>query len=85
MPNRCYMCKAEEEMGDHLLLHCPKASTLCQLVCALFHIQWVMHYSVRGEGEGGAFKLEWCSSWQEKKKGWKVAFLCFFLVHLEGM
>ncbi|RVW77755.1 hypothetical protein CK203_050341 [Vitis vinifera] len=48
MPNRCYMCKAKEETGDHLLLHCPKASTLWQLVCALFHIQWVMHSLVRG-------------------------------------
>ena len=42
------MCKAEVEMGDRLLLHCPKASTLWQLVCALFPIQWVMHSSVRG-------------------------------------
>ena len=48
MPNRGYMCKAEEETRDHLLLHCPKASTLWQLVCALFHIQWVMHSSMRG-------------------------------------
>ena len=48
MPNRCYMCKAEEETRDHLLLHCLKASTLWQLVCALFHIQWVMHSSMRG-------------------------------------
>ncbi|RVW68261.1 putative ribonuclease H protein [Vitis vinifera] len=28
MPNRCYMCKAEVEMRDRLLLHCPKASTI---------------------------------------------------------
>ena len=39
MSNKCYMCKVEKEMGDHLLLHCLKASTLWQLVCALFHIQ----------------------------------------------
>ena len=48
MPNRCYMCKAEEETGDHLLLHCSKVSTLWQLAFALFHIQWVMHSSMRG-------------------------------------
>ncbi|RVW67633.1 hypothetical protein CK203_063058 [Vitis vinifera] len=28
MPNRCYMCKAKAETGDHLLLHCSKVSTL---------------------------------------------------------
>ena len=48
MPNRCYMCNVEEGLGDHLLLHSPKACTLWQLVCAFFHIQWVMHSSMRG-------------------------------------
>ena len=38
MPNRCYMCKAEEETGDNILLHCPKSSILWQLVFALFHV-----------------------------------------------
>ena len=38
MPNRCYMCKAGEETRDHILLHCPKASILWQLVFALFHV-----------------------------------------------
>ena len=74
MPNRCYMCKAEEETGYHLLLHCPKASTLWQLVCALFHIQWVMHSSMKG------VLLSWngVSVGKKRKKVWKVAPLCIF-------
>ena len=48
MPNRCYMCKEEEEMSDHILLHCPKTHILWQLIFALFGVQWVMHSSVRG-------------------------------------
>ena len=28
LPNRCYMCKVAKEMGDHVLLHCLKASLL---------------------------------------------------------
>ena len=80
MPNRCYMCKAEEETGDHLLLHCSKVSTLWQLAFALFHIQWVMHSSMRG------VFLSWngVPVSKKRKKVWKVAPLCIFLVHLEG-
>ena len=48
MPNRYYMCKEEEETSDHILLHCPKACILWQLIFALFGVQWVMHSSVRG-------------------------------------
>ena len=78
MPNRCYMCKAEEETVDHLLLHCPKASTLWQSVCALFHIQWVMHSLIRG------VLLSWNGVPIDKKRK-KVAPLCIFWVHLEGV
>ena len=80
MPNRCYVCKAEEEMGDHILLHCPKVSILWQLVFALFHVQWVMHSSVR------EVLLSWSGFLvsQKRKKAWKVVPLCKFLVYLEG-
>ena len=47
MPNRCYMCKNEEESIDHLLLHCPKVSILWQPVFSLFGIVWVMHSTIR--------------------------------------
>nr|CAN61601.1 hypothetical protein VITISV_013027 [Vitis vinifera] len=39
LPKRCYMCKEEEETSDHILLHCPKALILWQLVFALFGVQ----------------------------------------------
>ena len=48
MSNRCYMCKAIEEIRYNILLHCLKASLLWQLVFALFHVQWLMHSFVRG-------------------------------------
>ena len=39
MPNRCYMCKEEEEMSDHILLHCPKthfvAIDFCFIWCTV--------------------------------------------------
>ena len=74
MLNRCYTCKAAKEMRDHIMLHCPKASLLWQLVFALFHVQWVMHSSVRG------VLLSWnsCSICKKRKKAWKVAPLCIF-------
>ena len=74
MSNRCYMCKAREEAEDHILLHCPKASILWQLVFALFHVQWVMHSFVRG------VLLSWnsFSVGKKRKKAWKVGPLCIF-------
>lgn len=48
VPNRCYMCKKDEETSDHILLHYTKACNLWQLVFALFGVQWVMHSLVRG-------------------------------------
>ena len=72
MSNRCYMCKAIEEIRYHILLHCLKASLLWQLVFALFHVQWLMHSSVRG------VLLSWnsCSVGKKRKKAWEVAPLC---------
>ena len=74
MSNKCYICKAEEEMGDHLFWHSLKASTLWQLVCAIFHIQWVMHSSVK------RVLLSWngVPVSKKKKKAWKVTPLCIF-------
>ena len=49
MPNRCYMCKEEdEETSNHILLHCSKAHILWQLVFALFDVKRVMNSSIRG-------------------------------------
>ena len=74
MPNKWHMCKAKEETRDHILLHCPKASILWKKVFALFHVQWVMHSSVRG------VLLSWSglSVGKKMKNTWKVATLYIF-------
>jgi hypothetical protein len=40
--NWCCMCKVDGESVDHLLLHCPYARELWDMVFALFGVQWVM-------------------------------------------
>ena len=62
MPNRCHMCKVEEESTDHLLLHCHKAGILWQLVFSLFGVVQVMHFIVRGS------LLSWRGSFMGKKQ-----------------
>ena len=80
MPNRCYMCKTEEEIGDYILLHCPKAHMLWQLIFSLFDVQWVIHSSVRG----GVLELGWFLSWQRKEKGLKsCSFMPFWSIWRE--
>ena len=72
IPNRCYLCKNEEETTDHLLLFCEKARMLWLLILSLFGVQWVMHSSVRRN------LLGWHGSFVGKKreKAWRVALLC---------
>ena len=74
MPNRCYMCKAEGEIGENIFLHCLKVTILWQLIFALFHVQWVMHSSVR------EVLLSWSGFLvgKKRKEAWKVAPLQFF-------
>jgi hypothetical protein len=38
----CCMCKADGESIDHLLLHCPYAKELWDMIFTLFGIHWVM-------------------------------------------
>lgn len=38
----CCMCKRDEEMVDHLLMHCTLAREMWDFVFALFGIYWVM-------------------------------------------
>ncbi|RVW24487.1 putative ribonuclease H protein [Vitis vinifera] len=47
IPNRCFLCKQEEETTDHLLLFCEKARMLWLLIFSLFGVHWVMHSSVK--------------------------------------
>ena len=72
IPNRCYLCKTEEETIDHLLLFCDKARMLWNLIYSLFGVKWVMHSSIRRN------LLGWHSSFVGKKweKAWRAAPLC---------
>ena len=74
IPNRCYLCKEEEETSDHILIHCSKARLLWQLIFALFGIQWVLSCSIR------EVLLSWHGSFVGKKgkKAWKATPLCIF-------
>ncbi|RVW50950.1 hypothetical protein CK203_071256 [Vitis vinifera] len=42
LANRCFLCCAEEEMINHILIHCSKARVLWELVFALFGVNWVL-------------------------------------------
>ena len=74
IPNRCYLCKEEEETSDHILIHRSKAHLLWQLIFALFGIQWVLSCSVR------EVLLSWHRSFvgKKRKKAWKASPLCMF-------
>ena len=41
LPNRCYLCKQEEETNDHLFLVCIKVRMLWNVIFALFGVHWV--------------------------------------------
>ena len=74
IPNRCYLCKEEEETCDHILIHCLKARLLWNLIFALFGIQWVLSCSIR------EVLLNWHGSFvgKKRKKARKVTPLCMF-------
>ena len=42
----CCMCRLDGETVDHLLLHYPGTNELWSFVFCMFHIQWVMPWSV---------------------------------------
>ena len=64
----CCMCKADGESVNHLLLHCPVARDLWNMIFSLFGISWVMPRGV----------VDLISCWngckgrQEAGKIWKV-------------
>ena len=76
LANRCFLCCAEEEFIDHILIHCTKARILWELLFALFGVMWVLPYLVRDT------LLSWHSINMGKKRS-KVrmtAPLCLFWV-----
>ena len=80
IPNRCYICKAEEEIGDHILIHCMKARILWHLIYMVFGVQLVMHSSIRG------VLLSWCGSFvgKEENKGLEGCSVVLVLDHMKG-
>lgn len=47
--NRCYFCKADEEICYHLLLGCPVTCSIWSSVLRLMGVDWVMMDSVNKE------------------------------------
>ncbi|KAL6342504.1 hypothetical protein AAG906_012100 [Vitis piasezkii] len=74
LANRCFLCLAEVETVDHLLLHCVMTRTLWNLLFSLFGVEWVLSGTVKDTllGWHGAFvgKI--------RKKAWQMAPLCIF-------
>ncbi|WJZ92487.1 hypothetical protein VitviT2T_011477 [Vitis vinifera] len=74
LANRCFLCLAEAETVDHLLLHCVMTRTLWNLLFSLFGVEWVLSGTVKETllGWHGAFvgKI--------RKKAWQMAPLCIF-------
>ena len=72
IPNRCFLCKEEEETNDHFFLFCTKVDMLWNLIFSLFGVHWVLHSTVRGKllGWNGAFVGK------ERAKAWRAAPLC---------
>ena len=73
IPNRCFLCKNQEETIDHLLLFCEKTIMLWLLILSLFGVQWVMHSSVKKNllGWHGSFvgkKREKAWSWKKRNR-----------------
>ena len=74
LANRCFLCCDEEEMINHILVHCPKVRVLWDLVYSLFGVNWVLPLTVRDTLIG------WSASFVDKKRGkaWRAAPLCLF-------
>ncbi|RVW71739.1 ADP-ribosylation factor 1 [Vitis vinifera] len=47
LANRCFLCCAEEETINRILVHCPKARVLWDLVFSLFGVNWVLPLTVK--------------------------------------
>ena len=74
MANRCFLCCAEEQTINHILIHCSKVRVLWELVFALFGVKWVLPLSA------GDTLLGWHGSFVSKKrrKAWMATPLCLF-------
>ena len=72
MSTRCYLCKGEEEIINHPILFCKKATMLWSLLFSLFGAQWVLHFSIKRN------LISWHRAFGSKRreKTWRAAPLC---------
>ena len=73
LANKCFLCGEEETVG-HLLVHCPKARVLWDLLLAIVGVNWVFLLSIKET------LLSWGGTFVGKKhkKAWMAAPLCIF-------
>ena len=69
-----FLCCSEEELIDHILIHCTMARVLWELLFAIFGVTWVLPLSIRETFIG------WHGSFvgKKRKKAWMIAPLCLF-------
>ena len=74
LANRCFLCCDDEETINHILIHCPKAKVLWNLMFTMFRVNWVLQLTVKDT------LLGWSDSFVDKKCGkiWRAAPLCLF-------
>ena len=63
LANRCFLCCDDEETINHVLIHCPKARVLWNLMFSLFGVNWVLPLTIRDT------LLGWSASFVDKKRG----------------
>ncbi|RVW39045.1 putative ribonuclease H protein [Vitis vinifera] len=74
LANRCFLCCDDEETINYILIHCPKAKVLWNLMFTMFRVNWVLQLTVKDT------LLGWSDSFVDKKRGkiWWAAPLCLF-------
>lgn len=79
LSSRYYLCKEEEALANHILLHYPKVAMLWQLIFALFGVQCMMSSSIKD----ALLQLVWCLRREEKEEGVESNFFVLILDLME--
>jgi hypothetical protein len=69
--NRCWLCEADEESVDHLLLHCRVTRTLWNAFFTRFGLCWVMPNTVKD-----LYACWWMGGRSRSAVTWKMVTLC---------
>lgn len=74
LPNRCYLCRHDEESIHQVLLHYPVVGFLWSIMSTLIGVRWVLPKT------GKEALLGWRGSFVGKtwKKAWKTIPICIF-------